>query len=137
MDAGGLRSNTDELSIERIAREIGMISVSDMEYIRDNILDIFPNAVRGSVAKSLWGRGRKVLHLSYYICSDTVGGLKAIGKGDLIYFVEWDTNEGHIPKFAESDVDTFIKRVRENHAGKVQNIEKVVSLRYQDSNTDE
>jgi hypothetical protein len=96
-----------------------MVTVRDLENIRESLLDIFPDAVRGSVAKTRWGDGRKQLHLSYWVAADTVGGLIVQATGNLLYFVEWDTNSGYTKLFAESDIDVFIERVKSNHgAGK-------------------
>jgi hypothetical protein len=90
-----------------------MKTVSDVEEVRKSLLHIFPDAIRGSVARCRWGRGRKELHLSYWVGSDTVGGKMIVAKGGLLYFVEWNTNEGHTQVFAESENDKMVKRVSE------------------------
>lgn len=104
-----------------------MVTVSDVEYIRERLLHVFPDAVRGSVAKSNWGRGRKQLHLSYWIAPHTVGGLIAHAVGDLVYLVQWDTNSGHERLFAESDVDVFIERVIKKYEHKTYTINRTIS----------
>ena len=105
-----------------------MKTVSDIEEIRKSLLNIFPDAVRGSVAKSRWGNGRKQLHLCYWIASDTVGGLIVQAIGSLIYFIEWDTNSGYERLFAESDIDTFVERVKEMYIKEKHTISRTVSL---------
>ena len=105
-----------------------MITVDDIENIRDELSDIFPDAVRGSVSKSNWGKGRKTLHLCYFIGCDTVGGYMIKGKGDLLYFIDWDTNAGPEYLFAESEVDEMIKRVKNMFRGKVFNISRTVTF---------
>ena len=103
-----------------------MIYVSDIEEIKHQLLEIFPDAIRGSVAKSKWGNGRRLLHLSYFFGGDTAGGYAIQGKGNLYYFIEWDTNEGFVYIFAESDIDAMIDRVKLMFHGKVLNINKPV-----------
>ena len=105
-----------------------MIYVSDIEYIREELLGIFPDAIRGSVSKSRWGKGRKLLHLSYYFGGDTAGGYMILGKSGLFYFIEWDTNEGWEYLFAESDIHWMINRVRGMFEGKVLRINKPVGF---------
>lgn len=88
-----------------------MKTVADLEEIAEELSSMFPDAVRGSVAKSRFGRGRKTLHLSYWIGSDTVGGLIIQAKGDLLYFIEWDTNTGWEYIFAESRNSKMVARM--------------------------
>lgn len=107
-----------------------MFKVEDLEQIRSSLSDIFPDAVRGSVAKSHWGDGRKQLHLSYWVASDTVGGLIVQAIGDLLYFVEWDTNSGYTKLFAESDADVFVTRVREKYGAEKHTITQMVNFPY-------
>ena len=90
---------------------MGIKTVADLEELREGLLQLYPDAVRGSVAKSKWGNGRKQLHLSYWIASDTVGGEIIEAKGELFYYYEWDTNEGRSYKFAESEIETMVARV--------------------------
>ena len=103
-----------------------MIYVSDIEEIKHQLLDIFPDAIRGSVAKSKWGNGRRLLHLSYFFGGDTAGGYAIQGKGNLYYFIEWDTNEGSVYIFAENDIDVMIGRVKKMFCGQVLNIDSPV-----------
>jgi len=103
-----------------------MITVRDIEEIRKALKEEFPDAVRGSVCKSRWGKGRKTLHLSYFIGSDTVGGHMIQAKGNLLYFIEWDTNNGHEYKFAESEIKDMVCRVRKMFYGKLCKIQRIV-----------
>jgi hypothetical protein len=103
-----------------------MIYVSDIEEIKQQLLEIFPDAIRGSVAKSKWGNGRRLLHLSYFFGGDTAGGYAIQGKGNLYYFIEWDTNDGFVYIFAESDIDAIIARVKKMFHGQVFNIDRPV-----------
>lgn len=103
-----------------------MTTVDDIEDIKDRLKKIFPDAVRGSVAKSHWGRGRKELHLCYFIASDTVGGYIIEAKGDLFYFIDWDSNMGRVCKFAESSIYDMVKRVKKMFKGQKHKIQKVV-----------
>ena len=105
-----------------------MIYVSDIEEIKHQLLDIFPDAIRGSVAKSKWGNGRRLLHLSYFFGGDTAGGYAIQGKGNLYYFIEWDTNEGSVYIFAENDIDVMIDRVKKMFCGQVFNIDSPVKF---------
>jgi hypothetical protein len=105
-----------------------MITVSDIEYIRRKLLDIFPDAVRGSVAKSKWGNGRRQLHLAYFIGSDTVGGYMVEPMGNLYYFNDWDTNTGRNFLFAESDIDAFVDRIRREYGGQQYIIDRCVVM---------
>ena len=105
-----------------------MIYVSDIEEVKEQLACIFPDAVRGSVAKSHWGKGRKLLHLCYSFGGDTVGGYMIRGKGDLFYFIDWDTNEGLVNLFAESDIEVMISRVKKMFHGQVMNIDRPVSF---------
>ena len=105
-----------------------MIYVSDIEEIKEKLSDIFPDGVRGSVAKSHWGKGRKLLHLSYYFGGDTAGGYMILGKGNLFYFIEWDTNEGHEYLFAESDIEIMVARVKIMFDGQIMTIDRPVKF---------
>lgn len=105
-----------------------MITVSDIEYIRGKLLDIFPDAVRGSVAKSRWGSGRRQLHLAYFIGADTVGGYMVEPMGELYCFNDWDTNAGKKWIFAESDIDSFIKRIRFEYGDRKYKIDRCVQM---------
>jgi hypothetical protein len=105
-----------------------MIYVSDIEDLKNELLSIFPDAIRGSVAKSHWGNGRKWLHLSYYFGGDTAGGYAIQGKGNLFYFIEWDTNEGYAYSFAESDIDAMVARVKQMFHGQILAIGRPVSF---------
>lgn len=90
-----------------------LTTVSLIKSVREDLLDMFPDAIRGSEAKSRWGwRGRKHLHLAYFIGPDHVGGYVVVGKGNLLYFYEWDTSGPTFARFAESDPVKFINRVR-------------------------
>jgi hypothetical protein len=80
------------------------------------------------VAKSYWGKGIRTLHLDYWTASDTVGGTKIIGRDDLFYFIEWDTNSGDEYKFAESDIDEMVARVRRISKGDVRHITRMVNF---------
>lgn len=101
-----------------------MKTVEDIEEIREELKEIFPDAIRGSVAKSNWYCGRKQLHLSYWIGSDTVGGYIVQAKGNLFYFIEWDTNNGVEYKFAESDKEIMINRIRKMFNNRICYIDK-------------
>lgn len=103
-----------------------MIYVSDIEDIREQLLDIFPDAIRGSVAKSNWGNGRRQLHLSYWVAPDAVGGYMIEAKGDLYYFIEWDTSSGYEYKFAECEIKRMVLRVRGMFYEQVHPITKMV-----------
>lgn len=103
-----------------------MITVSDLEKMRKKLFDIFPDAVRGSVSKSRWGKGRKVLHLMYGFSADTAFGYKLIAKGSLYYFVPWDTNYGDEPEWAESDFNLCLERLRSEFKGQRYRIENPV-----------
>jgi hypothetical protein len=93
--------------------EDDLTTVDLIKSIRLDLLDMFPDAVRGSVVKSRWGwRGRKHLHLAYFIGADCVGGYVIVGKGNLLYFHEWDTSGPTCARFAESDPVKFVNRVR-------------------------
>ena len=105
-----------------------MIYVKDIEEIKLELSNIFPDAIRGSVAKSNWVRGRKFLHLSYYFGGDTAGGYAIQGKGDLFYFIEWDTDQGFEYMFAERDIDVMIVRVINMFGGQVLNINRRVKF---------
>ena len=103
-----------------------MKTVSDIESIKDQLISVFPDAVRGSVSKSNWGKGRKMLHLHYWIGSDTVGGYIIQAKGDLFYFIEWDTNSGNNYLFAESEIVDMVNRVTAMFDNKIYRIERIV-----------
>lgn len=104
-------------------------TVYDIEEIKEQIKHIFPDAVRGSVCKSRWGSKRKQLHLTYWIASDTVGGLIIESIGGLFYFYNWNTNGGKNIMFAESDRDDMINRVKSMYDKQVLCIDRTVSLR--------
>ena len=105
-----------------------VVTVHDVELLREKLLDIFPDAIRGSVAKSYWGNGRKELHLQYWVTGDSVGGLIAHAVGDLIYLVEWDSGSSDSRKrlFAESDLTVFAERVRKEYGNEIHTITKMV-----------
>jgi len=105
-----------------------MKTVSDIEDIRKQLSDEFPDAIRGSVAKSNWGRGRKTLHLSYSFYGDTAGGYIIQARGNLFYFIEWDTNQGYEYLFAESTIKDMVLRIKGMFYEKVYYIESPVSL---------
>ena len=102
--------------------------VSDLDEIAVELKAIFPNAIRGSVAKSSWGGGRKTLHLSYGFSSDTAFGYIIQAKGSLLYFVEWDTNRGWDYKFAESENSKMVSRIVDMFYGELHRIESPVTI---------
>ena len=103
-----------------------MITVSNIEEIKDELSAEFPDAVRGSVSKSRWGRGRRQLHLAYWIGSDSVGGYMITAKQNLFYFIEWNTNEGSTYLFAESTIKDMVLRVKRMFYGQQYKIDRVV-----------
>ena len=105
-----------------------MIYVGDIQEVRDELLGIFPDAIRGSVSKSHWGKGIRQLHLSYWIGSDTVGGLIVEPLQGMYALVEWDTNNGREYLFCEKDQEVFIERVKRMFSGEVNSIARCVSL---------
>jgi hypothetical protein len=105
-----------------------MIYVSAIEELKTSLSEIFPDAIRGSVAKSHWGKGQRLLHLSYFFSSDTAGGYAIHGKRNLFYFIEWDTNDGSVCLFAESGLDVMVERVKNMFKGQVFNIHKPVNF---------
>lgn len=88
-------------------------TVSDLEGLKEDLLDNFPDAIRGSVADTSWDNRRKVLHLSYWVVSDDVGGMKVLAKGNMFYFIEWSAGGGEEYIFAESDYNIFLDRMKE------------------------
>lgn len=106
----------------------GRITVADIEYIREELLDIFPDAVRGSVSKSRWGNGKRELHLSYFIQSDTVGGYKLLPDGNLYQLIAWDTNCGIEWKYCCQDRFEFIAWVRGYFDDQRYGIERTVEM---------
>ena len=56
------------------------------------------------------------------------GGYAIQGKGNLYYFIEWDTNEGSVYIFAENDIDVMIDRVKKMFCGQVFNIDSPVKF---------
>ena len=105
-----------------------MKTVDDIEEIREELKNIFPDAIRGSKAKTRYGKGRKMLHLCYWIGSDTVGGYMIQARKGLFYFIEWDTNSGYEYKFAESEIDKMVIRVMSMFYGEVYKIERTVRI---------
>lgn len=105
-----------------------MKTISDLEDIKDKLNLIFPDAIRGSVGKCRWDGRQKVLHLSYFIGSDTVGGYKVLAKGNLLYFIEWDTNCGDVELFAESDSCVFVSRLINRFYDDVYTIDRCVNI---------
>lgn len=94
-------------------------TVSEIECLRKDVLHLFPDAIRGSVAKTHWDKRRKVLHLTYWFHADTAGGTKVLAKGPLFYFIKWDTNFGDMPLFADSDYDMFARRLLGMKGGQI------------------
>ena len=87
-------------------------TVADLQEIQAELLHIFPKSIRASEADSNWfGRGYKTLVLSASLCTDTVYAYIVQAKGGMIYFIDYDSNDGYTLKFAESSVDDFIKRM--------------------------
>jgi len=105
-----------------------MITVSDLEEVREELLEIFPDAVRGSVCKSHWGKGRKVLHLMYGFSADTAFGYKLVAKGSLYYFTPWDTNYGDEAEWAESDILNCVNRIKDQFKGQKCSIDRPVNI---------
>lgn len=105
-----------------------MITISDIEIIREELLDIFPDAIRGSVSKSNWGKGKRELHLAYFIYSDTVGGYKIIPSLGIYTFISWDTNIGVEWMFAHHDRDEFIEWIRDKFKGEKLKIDRTVTF---------
>lgn len=103
-----------------------MITVADIEFVRGEVSEIFPDAVRGSVSKSHWGKGRKVLHLMYGFSADTAFGYKLVARGNLLYFVAWDTNYGDEAEWAESEIKLCIDRIKTQFKGQKYNIDRPV-----------
>jgi hypothetical protein len=89
-----------------------MITISDIEHIKNELIEIFPDAVRGSVANSRWGNGKRELHLAFFIGSDTVGGYKIVPKGDLYQLIAWDTNTGIEWMYCHHDKYYFVSWVK-------------------------
>ena len=105
-----------------------MITVSDLEEVRDELLEIFPDAVRGSVCNSHWGRGRKCLHLMYGFSADTAFGYKLVARGNLYYFTSWDTNYGDDVEWAESEFKILVSRIKEQFKGQQYKIDRPVRM---------
>lgn len=105
-----------------------MITIYDIECIREELLDIFPDAVRGSVAESRWGNGKRELHLAFFIMSDTVGGYKVLPKGNLYQFISWDTNAGIEWMYCHQDRFVFIDWIKSFFHGEKMGIDKTVSM---------
>lgn len=105
-----------------------MITISDIEYIKEELKDIFPDAVRGSISKSYWGNGKRTLHLAYFVMCDTVGGYKIVPKGGLYQFVSWDTSTGVEWMYSHHDLHEFIRWVREEFTGVTYTIDRTVNF---------
>jgi len=87
-------------------------TVSDIREIQSELIHIFPDSIRASESKSNWfGNKRKKLILTASLCTDTVYAYIVIAKGGMLYFIDYDSNDGYVYKFAESNVDDFIKRM--------------------------
>jgi len=87
-------------------------TVADLQEIQAELLHIFPSSIRASEADSMWfGKGRKRLVLTCSFCTDTVYAYIVQIKGSMIYFVDYDSNNGYVYQFAESSVEDFIKRM--------------------------
>lgn len=105
-----------------------MITISDIESVREELIDIFPDAVRGSVAMSNWGNGKRELHLAYFIMSDTVGGYKVVPDGNLYKFYEWDTNTGIEWAYSHHDQYEFIRWIKKEFEGKKFGIDSCIKF---------
>lgn len=105
-----------------------MITISDIEYIRGELIEIFPNAVRGSVANSNWGNGKRELHLSFFILSDTVGGYKILPKGNLYRLISWDTNIGIEWMYCHHDLHEFVEWIKDRFYGQRIGIDQTVCM---------
>lgn len=59
------------------------------------------------------------MHLSYWIGSDDVGGLKVLAKGNMFYLIEWSASSGEEYLFAERDTEDFLARILKLKGGKI------------------
>ena len=97
-----------------------LITVADLQEVQAELLHIFPNSIRASEADSNWfGKGYKTLILTANLCTDTVYAYIIQAKGGMIYFIDYDSNDGYTYEFAESNVDDFIKRMIVKFYGEV------------------
>ena len=95
-------------------------TVADIQEVQAELLHIFPKSIRASESDSNWfGNGYKTLVLTASLCTDTVYAYIVQAKGDMIYFIDYDSNDGYVYKFAESSVDEFIKRMLVRFYGEV------------------
>ena len=65
------------------------LTVEDARILIFKVKSIFPCATN---EKNRWHNGKKVIHLTYWVGSDTVGGLKVILRGCRAFLIDWDTN---------------------------------------------
>ncbi len=105
-----------------------MIKIQDIEYIREDLAEIFPDAIRGSVAKSRWGSGKRELHLAYFIYSDTVGGYKVDAHHGMYRFISWDTNQGIEWMYCHHDRHEFTAWVYEQFKCRKYQVERTVQM---------
>ena len=94
-------------------------TVADLQEVQAELLHIFPDSIRASEAKSTWFKGRKVLVLTCSFHVDTVYAYIVHAKGNLLYFVDYDSNNGMVYQFAELHIDDFIKRMLVKFYGEV------------------
>lgn len=89
-----------------------LITVKDLEEVQSELLHIFPESIRASKAKSSWfGKGRKKIILTCSFHTDTVYAYIVHAKGNMLYFIDYDSNSGYVYQFAENNVDAFVKRM--------------------------
>jgi len=96
-----------------------LMTVADLQEVQAELLHIFPDSIRASEAKSTWFKGRKMLVLTCSFHTDTVYAYMVHAKGGLLYFIDYDSNSGNIYRFAESNVDCFVKRMIVKFYGEV------------------
>lgn len=102
------------------------ITIADIESVRRELLGIFPDAIRGSEAKSRWGDGKRDLHLAYFIESDTVSGYKIVPCGNLYQLISWDTNIGIEWTYSHHDQFYFLCWVKNYFKGETFGISRTV-----------
>jgi len=104
------------------------LTVEDARMLLFKVKSIFPDA---NIGKNNWHNGKKVIHLIYWIGSDTVGGTKIILRGKKAFLIEWDSNNSDEILFECKTINGMFRYLKKHYAKQpefLRKIERVVNF---------
>lgn len=96
-----------------MTKEAKFLTVEDARMFIFQAKSIFPCATN---EKNRWHNGKKIIHLTYWVGSDTVGGLKVILRGRSALLIDWDTNSEDQVLFECKTIKEMFRYLKKHYA---------------------